>query len=104
MASRLIGRCADVYDIDLALGDQVAKRTTGHRDLVPAGKIENMVSPRRDGSDLDIDAVDASVSMHMQLRNEAATHQTDPDFRHRGRLRPSLIRVRLSQNRILEHS
>ena len=78
-----IGRRADVYDIDLAVGDQIAKRAAGHRDPVPTGEIENMLSPRRDGPDLDIDAVDALVGIHMQLRNEATSRQTDPDFRHR---------------------
>ena len=82
-----IGRRADVYDIDLAVGDQIAKRAAGHRDPVPTGEIENMLSPRCDSSDLNIDAVDAFVGIHMQLRNEAATRQTDSDFRH-PRIRP----------------
>ena len=82
-----IGRRADVYDIHLAVRDQVAKPAADPRYPVPTGEIENMISPRRDSSDLDIDAVDASVGIHMQLRNEAATHQTDSDFRH-PRIRP----------------
>src|SRR4030088_2980093 len=52
-----------------------------------AGKIDNMVTPRRDGFDFDIDAIDTPVSVHVQLRNEAASDQTDPDFRHCGCLR-----------------
>jgi hypothetical protein len=54
---------------------------------MPAGKIDNMVTPRRDGFDFDIDAIDTPVSVHVQLRNEAASDQTDPDFRHCGCLR-----------------
>jgi len=39
---------------------------------MPPGKIENMVAPRRDGFDFDIDSVDSPVGIHVQLRNEAA--------------------------------
>jgi hypothetical protein len=46
-----------------------------------------MVTPRRDRLDVDIDAVDAPVGKHMQLRDETAPHQTNPDFRHCGCLR-----------------
>jgi hypothetical protein len=49
---------------------------------VPPSKIENMVAPRRDGFDVDIDSVDTPVGVHMQLRNEAAADQTDPDPCH----------------------
>ena len=77
-----IGRRADVDDIELAVGDQVAKAAIRRRDLVPAGKFENMIAPRRDGPDLDIQAVDALVRIHMQLRHKAAAGQTDPDLCH----------------------
>ena len=59
-----IGRRADVDDIELAVGDQVAKAAVRRRDLVPAGKIDDMVAPRRDGGfDFDIHAVDAPVGI-----------------------------------------
>ena len=77
-----IGRRADVDDVDLAVGDQLAKAAIRRRDLVPAGKLDDVVAPRRDGLDFDIDAVDAPVGIHVQLRHEAAAGQTDPDFRH----------------------
>jgi hypothetical protein len=41
-----------------------------------------MVTACRDGRDVDIDTVNAPVGIHVQLRNEAAPDQTDPDFRH----------------------
>ena len=77
-----IGRRADVDDIDLSVGDQVAEAAIRGRDLVPAGKIDDVVAPRRHSPDFDIHAVDAPVSIHVQLRNEAAAGQADPDFRH----------------------
>src|ERR1700685_1719089 len=82
-----MGWRADVDDVQLAVGDQVAKVAVGSRYLVPIGKIDNLVAPRRDRRDFDIDAVDTSVGKHVQLRNEAAPDQTDSDFRHCGCLR-----------------
>jgi hypothetical protein len=79
-----IGRCANVDNVQLAVSDQVAKATVDPRYLVPTGKVDNMVTPRRDSLDFDIDAIDTPVSIHVQLRNEAAPGQTDPDFRHCG--------------------
>ena len=73
-----IGRRADVDDIELAIGDQVAKAAVGRRDLVPAGKIDDMVAPRRDGPDLDIDAVDAPVGIHVQLRQRSRSRPGRP--------------------------
>jgi hypothetical protein len=58
--------------------------------LVPTSKIDNMVAPRRDGFDFDIDAIDTPVSVHVQFRNEAAPDYTDPDFRHCGCLRVAI--------------
>ena len=77
-----IGRRADVDDVDFAIGDQVTKAAVRGGYPVPAGKIDHVVAPGRDGPDFDIDAVDAPVGIHVQLRNEAAAGQADPDFRH----------------------
>ena len=77
-----IGRRADVDDIDIGVGDQVAKAAIRRRDLVAAGKLDDMIASRRDGPDLDIHAVDTPVGMHVQLGHKAAAGQTDPDFRH----------------------
>ena len=77
-----VGRRADVDDVDFAIGDQVAEAAVRGRNLVPAGKIDDVVAPGRDGPDFDIDAVDAPVGIHVQLGNEAAAGQADPDFRH----------------------
>ena len=77
-----IGRRADVDDVDFAIGDQVAEAAVRGRNLVPAGKIDDVVTPGCDGPDFDIDAIDAPVGIHVQLGNEAAAGQADPDFRH----------------------
>ena len=77
-----IGRRADVDNIQLAVGDQLAKTTVDARYLVPTGKSDNVVTPRRDGAHFNIEAIDTPVGVHVQLRNEAAPDETDPDFRH----------------------
>ena len=77
-----VGRRADVDDIDFAVGDQVAEAAVRGRNPVPAGKIDDVFAPGRDGPDFDIHAVDAPVGIHVQLGNEAAAGQADPDFRH----------------------
>jgi hypothetical protein len=78
-----LGWRANVDDIDLAVGDQIAKAAIRRRDFVSAGKLHDVVAARRDGPDLNIHAVDAPVAMHVQLRHKAAAGQTDPDFCHR---------------------
>src|SRR5438093_6596617 len=77
-----IGRRADVDDIDISVGDQVAKAAIRRRDLVATGKRDDMIASGRNGPDFDIHAVDTPVGMHVQLGYEAAAGQTDPDFRH----------------------
>jgi hypothetical protein len=49
---------------------------------MPPRKIDDLVTPRRDGAYFHIYSVDAPVGMHVQLRDEAAARQTYPDFRH----------------------
>ena len=87
-----IGRCADVDDVDFAVGDQVAKAAIGGGNPVPARKIDHVVAPGGDSPDLDIDAVDAPVGIHVQFGDEAAAGQADPDFLH-SRM-PPVIAVR----------
>ena len=77
-----IGRRADVDDIDIGVGDQVAKAAIRRRDLVAAGKLDDMIASCRNGPDFNIHAVDTPVGMHVQLGHEAAASQADPDFRH----------------------
>ena len=85
-----IGRRADVDDIELAVGDQVAKAAIRRRNLVPTGEFENMIAPRSDRPDFDIQAVNAPVRIHMQFRHKAAAGQTDPDLCHGGYLQWSV--------------
>jgi hypothetical protein len=77
-----IGRRADVNNVQLAISDQVAKAAVDRRYLMPSGKIQNTITPRRDGFDINIDAIDSPVGMHVQLRNEAASRQADCNFPH----------------------
>jgi len=77
-----IGRRTDVDDIDIRVGDQVAKAAIRCRDLVAAGKFDDLLAPRRNGPDLDIDAVNPPVGVHVQLGHETAAGQTDPDLCH----------------------
>jgi len=42
---------------------------------VPAGKLDDMVAPRCDSPDLDIEAVDAPVGIPHAAPNEAAAHE-----------------------------
>jgi hypothetical protein len=78
-----IGRRADVDDIDLGVGDQLAKAAIRGRDVVAAGELDDMLATRRNGPDFNIHAIDTPVGMHVQFGHEAATSQADPDFRHR---------------------
>ncbi len=81
--SMQVGRRADVDDIDLVVTDNLAVAPISFGDVVAASEIDDMVAARRHGRDLDIDAVNAFVGIHVQLRNEAAAHKSDLDFRHR---------------------
>src|SRR6185436_10748450 len=77
-----IRRRADVDDIEIGVGDQIAKAAIRRRDLVATGKLDDMIASSRNGPDFDIHAVNTPVGMHVQLGHEAAAGQTDPDFRH----------------------
>ena len=46
------------------------------------GELDDMVAARGHGLDLDIDAIDAPVRVHVQFRHEAAAGQPDPDLFH----------------------
>jgi len=77
-----IGRRADIDDVDIGVGDQLAKTAVCRRNVVAAGELDDLLAPRRDGLDLDIDAIDPPVGVHVQLGHKAAAGQADPDFRH----------------------
>src|ERR1700677_2628102 len=81
-----IRRRADVDNVEFPVGDQVGKASVRPRYPVPGRKRDNMLSPRSDCPDFDVDAVDTPISGHVKLRNKAAPDQTDLDFRHCGYL------------------
>src|SRR5215469_5730707 len=47
------------------------------------GKLIDMIAARYNGGDLDIDAIDALVGIHVQLSDKAAADQANAYFRHR---------------------
>ena len=77
-----VRRRADVDDVDAAIGDQLVEAAMARWNPVLARKLHDMIAARRHRRHLDIDAVDAPIGIHVQLGNEAAADQTDPDFRH----------------------
>src|SRR5206468_4014724 len=77
-----IGRRADVDDIKLAVGDRFRKAAVDARDLVPLCELHDAVAARGHRRDLDIQAIDAPERIHMQLRDEAAAHEPNPDPCH----------------------
>ena len=77
-----IGRGADVDDVDVRVGDQVAKSPVGRRDAMFLGKIDDMVAARRNGFHLRREPVDALVGIHVQLGNKPAPDQAHSYFCH----------------------
>ncbi len=76
-------RRADVDDVDLPVGQQIAEIATGFWDLMLPGEIDHMVAARRNGRHGRVDPVHALVGIHVQLGDEAASDKANSHFRHR---------------------
>ena len=86
-----IGRGADVDDVDVRVGDQVAKSPVGRRDAMFLGKIDDVVAARRNGFHLRREPVDALVGVHVQLGDKPAPDQAHSYFCHRHAPSPGAI-------------
>src|SRR5262245_24846173 len=75
-------RRTDIDNIDVRIGDQVAKASIRRCNLVLLGKIHNLIAPCGDGLDLGLDTVNAPVGVHMQVCDKPAPDQTDLHRRH----------------------
>jgi hypothetical protein len=75
-------RRTDIDNIDVRIGDKVAKASIRRCNLVLLGKIHNVIAPCGDGLDLGLDTVNAPVGVHMQMCDKPAPDQTDLHRRH----------------------
>jgi hypothetical protein len=75
-------RRADVDDVDLRVTEKRAPIAVSVRDAEPACEVEHVVAARDDGTNLRVDPENASIGMHMQLRDEAAADHADPNLLH----------------------
>jgi hypothetical protein len=82
--------CADIDDVKIGVGDQLAEVSVGLGDVMLFGKIDDVGSACSDCADLRLNPINAFIRIHMQVGDEPASYETYSHFWH-----PVLLKMAL---------